>query len=723
MSLVSRIKPFLCLGFLACLLIGLPLFPQRHRPKKQVPEPGEFKIIYNNAVKDKDTVFATGNVEVHYKDITVFADKAQVNTKTKDVYAEGNVSVQTPGEAVSAQKIFLNLDSSQGKLDKVYGMVQPTISYEANSVEKQSDSVYSLEKARITSCTQPVPRWSFTCSKANFKKNDYIQMWNAVVSIKKVPVFYWPYLRYPLNQERSTGFLMPQIGYSGRKGFIFSQHFYWAAKRNVDATFSLDYYSAQGLGAGTEVRYLLGQGSGGQLNLFYFNFKNQPGQVVQKNASLIRMNHNQRLPLDFNLVAHIDYNTSFDFLRQFDNNFQRAVISNRNSQVYLSRAWSYFNFSARVSRFETYFSQLGNSIITTNLPQISFNVFRVKLFSPLYFSFNSSFNSWQYGWNYDYDLGKQKKSQSLTLSPSLSLPFTEIPWLTLNPTAGVSLTYYAQSYKPYSTRVVDEPLLTTNYNLNVELVGPVFTKIYRDSENNPKLKHIIEPTFTYSYQSPVTSPDRIITPYGFYRNDQINYTLVNHFLIKKDEMPREMFTLGIGQTYYFSPQDSPLRVYQIEGKIPSFSDVTSYLRFYPGADYSVDFSAGFNTYIKTFSSIRLGANLGKPRDRFFLRVNWYKSINPYISKQTYFNRHQINFYSGLKIPGVPLEGQVELDYNIQQRKMLYSAFSFTYDYQCMEFKADFRIFYFRNQPEVQFRISLGLGNIGKSTDLLGGIGF
>jgi lipopolysaccharide assembly outer membrane protein LptD (OstA) len=548
-------------------------------------------------------------------------------------------------------------------------------------------------------------------------------MWSAVFSIKKVPIFYWPYLRYPLNQERATGFLMPQLGYSGSKGFIFEQSFYWAIRRNVDSSLDFDYYSARGLGGGLELRYLLGQGSGGQLNLFFFKFKQEPGKKAEDNAYIFRLNHNQPLPLKFNLVAHIDYQTSFDFLREFDNNFKRAVISNRTSQVYLSRSWSYFNFNARVSRFETYFAQIKNSIISTNLPQISFNSFRIKLFSPLYFSFSSTFSRWQYGWKDAYDKGKQTKSQNLTFSPALTVPFTEIPWLTMNSSVGASLAYYSQSYAPSSKTVVYEPLLTRNYNANVELVGPIFFKIYRGSDGTPKLKHIIEPTVTYRYESPVTSADRVITAYGYLiRYDQINYTLVNRFLIKQDEMPREVFTWGIGQTYYFSPEDSPLRLYQVEGKFPKFSDVTSYLRFYPASKYSIDFSAGYNTAYKTLSSIRLGANLGNPADPLFLRINWYKSVNPY-RQNAIWNRHQIGGYAGFKPSSLPLELEAEMDFNIQQRKMLYSAFSFTYNYQCLEFKADFRVFYFRDKPETQFRISIGLGNIGKTTDFLGGIGF
>ena len=77
----------------------------------------------------------------------------------------------------------------------------------------------------------------------------------------------------------------------------------------------------------------------------------------------------------------------------------------------------------------------------------------------------------------------------------------------------------------------------------------------------------------------------------------------------------------------------------------------------------------------------------------------------------------------MKIPRLSLEVQAEIDYNIQEREMLYSAFFLIYHYQCFDFKTECKIFYFREKPEVQFRISFGLGNIGKTTDFLGGLGF
>jgi len=176
-------------------------------------------IIANYKEKIKEMVFATGNVEIHYKDVKLFADSAELNTETKDVYAEGNVLIQMPEEVVSAEEIRMNLDSMQGNIQKGFGMIQPTIFYEAENIEIKDAGVYYFRKAKITSCTQPVPRWKLSSSRAKFKKNDYIDMWNPVFYIKKIPVFYLPYMRYPLAAEMSTGFLTPPLGFSCPTGF------------------------------------------------------------------------------------------------------------------------------------------------------------------------------------------------------------------------------------------------------------------------------------------------------------------------------------------------------------------------------------------------------------------------------------------------------------------------------------------------------------------------
>jgi hypothetical protein len=86
-------------------------------------------------------------------------------------------------------------------------------------------------------------------------------------------------------------------------------------------------------------------------------------------------------------------------------------------------------------------------------------------------------------------------------------------------------------------------------------------------------------------------------------------------------------------------------------------------------------------------------------------------------------RHQIGVYGGAKIPQLSMEAQFDFDFNILEGEMLYSAVALVYHYQCIDFKGELKIFYFRDKPEAQFRISFELGNIGKTSDLLGGFGF
>ena len=706
------------------LLIGMALlFTGMHVWAQSQSGEEELTVIARSKERVGTKFFAVGNVEVRYKNMVVFADKVEVDTETKDVFAEGHVSIHMPPrEVISMDSVRLNLDSYDWTMEKVTGLVQPSIFYSAETVRRKSVDLFSLDKTSITSCSQTVPRWRFSSSRANLKRNDYIEMWNATFRLKNIPVFYIPYIRYPVAEGRQTGFLMPQIGYSGVKGFFVSQAFYWNIRRNMDATLNVDYYGARGIGGGLEYRYQFAEGMGGQVRLFYLKFKNVTEADDPKSAYMVRFNHNQPLPWNFHLVADVDYQSSYDFLREFDNNFKRALVSNRRSQVYLSRSWSMFNFSVRASRFETFFRDLDLSIIRTTLPEVNLSSAKIKLFNPLYLSFATRFSAWEYGTQDSFDAGRQRNSQSFEFSPMLTVPFTSIPWLTLTSSLAARFVYHFQSYAPGTQTIVDIPLFQRMHNVNIELVGPVFYRTYYGADSLPKMKHIIEPTFSYRYDSPVSVSDRIIATLYFYRNHYVSYGIKNSFLVKRNGMPTDILSFSLNQTFYFEPEEGPLQIYRVDGEAPAFSDISGTVRFYPNTRAYLDFSAAYNPYYKNFSRLRLGANLGSPADNAFLRLNWYKSINPYI-ENLLWTRHQISVFGGLKIPKLSLEAQAQMDFNIQKKELLYSALTLIYHYQCLDFQVDVRVFYFRQKPELQFNFSFGLGKIGKTTSFLGGLGF
>jgi lipopolysaccharide assembly outer membrane protein LptD (OstA) len=695
--------------------------------RQETPSPqAEVRLVARNKEITKNRIYASGDVEIQYKDLLLLADRVEFDPATKDVFAEGNVVIQVRNEVTRGERVIFNLDTEIGRIEKASGMIQPSILYTADSIERKTTDLFYLSRAWLSSCTQPVPRWGFSFSRANLKKDAYVEMWNAVLSVKKIPVFYLPYLRYPL-EDRATGFLMPKVGYTGTKGFEYSQGFYLAIGRNMDATFSLDAYPTLGLGLGFEYRYLFAKGTGGQIDLYHFIFKKDAQGTTESPGSIIRISHNQALPLGFTLAASVDYQTSYNFLSEFDDEFRRASVSNRSSQVFLSRSWSHFNLSVRASRNETYFSELNDSIVSASLPQVNFNVFKVKLFSPFYFSLSAGFNNWQYGWDSAFKAGTERRSTDLSVSPTLSLPFTSIPWLTANTSVTANFVYYAKSLDPATGQVQNDPLFTKNIVVNLDLTGPVFYRVYYGRTGEPWLKNVIEPYVNYSYDSPIGQADRIVTPTGFYRYHQMSYGLTSRFFIKEGDRPTEILSFGLGQTVYFSPDSGPLKEYLVNGKPPRLSEITGTLRYYPKENFSLDAAIGYNPYYHDFSSLRLTSTAGSKEDGRFLSLNWYKSMNSWVAGADptlgpLYNRHEIGVTGGLRLPGSSLGLQGEVDYNIQAKKLLYTAAQVVYHYQCLDFQFEARVYYYRLPPETEFKFSVGIGNIGRTQDILGAFG-
>lgn len=686
------------------------------------------RIVARSLERAGQRVYALGDVEVHYRQSLIFADRVEYDLETKDVVAEGNVVVQSGVEVIRAERVVGNLESGRATIEKASGLVQPSLLFEAETLERRQPDLYALTKGRFTACAQPNPRWSFGLSRATLKTDDHVDLWNAVFRIKSVPVFYWPYLRYPLR-DRATGFLLPQLGQSGDKGFVVSESFFWALAPNMDATVGFDLYPKRGTGAGLEARYLFPGGTKGTANLYYFFPKKTTDGTALPRSSIIRVDHTQRLPLGFTLVGSVDYQTSFTFLREFDNNFQRSTSFTRTSQAFLSRSWGRMSLSARASRFETYFSQIDDSNISTSLPQINFNIFKTRIFEPLYFSLASTISRTQYGWKSDYAAGTERRTSRFGVSPSLSVPFTSVPWVTATTSITANLNYYGQSLDPVSGGIVDEPLFTRNFNAAVDVVGPVLYRLFYGRDGRVRLKNILEPRFSYAYDSPTNAADRIVTNFGFFRYHQLTYGLTSRFLFKgASEQAVEVFSLALAQTYYLSPEHGPLSLFPVDGKPPRFSEVTGTLRFYPRARFSLDASAGYNPYYKTLSSVRLGVTAGDKPGGDFLTVNWFSSRNSWIvgvdpALVAIYNRDQIGALGGLRLPGLRVDLQLEADYNIKDHKVLYTGALLTYHYQCVDIVVDIRSFHYRARPDTQVRVSLSLGSIGRSLDFLGGFGF
>ena len=70
------------------------------------PAQSEITVYARTQEKTKDRIFLAGDVEVRYNDLRLFADRVELDPKTKDCIATGNVTVQLPNESVTAEEVL-----------------------------------------------------------------------------------------------------------------------------------------------------------------------------------------------------------------------------------------------------------------------------------------------------------------------------------------------------------------------------------------------------------------------------------------------------------------------------------------------------------------------------------------------------------------------------------------------------------------------------------------
>ena len=171
------------------------------------------------------------------------------------IVAEGNVVFEMEDLKIVATELEADLNAGTGVFQNAVGSAGQDLYFQADTVEKVSRDDYILRGGAFTSCAQPSPRWQFVAGEARIRRDRHVRLHNAFLKVKSIPVFYVPFVQYPIDdEERSTGFLAPNFGSSSEKGLYFSEAFFWAISRSADTTFFLDTHSEGGVGGGTELR-------------------------------------------------------------------------------------------------------------------------------------------------------------------------------------------------------------------------------------------------------------------------------------------------------------------------------------------------------------------------------------------------------------------------------------------------------------------------------------
>jgi lipopolysaccharide assembly outer membrane protein LptD (OstA) len=654
------------------------------------------------------------------------------------------------GSVLSGEKLKFNLKTHSGELVDTYGLLSPFVRYETDRFNQVDQQTLTFKRLDFSSCSQIVPRWKITCRRGKIKKEKYVEMNDVLLRIKNIPILYLPYLRYPIQKDgRTTGLLFPKIGNSSLRGFSLQNSFFWAIRPNIDTTFSFDYYSKLGLGFGNEWRYLFGKASG-SAQLYWFSYRENNGVYNETRSDYyLEASHRQTMSfLNSRLILNVNTQSRPEFLRLFDNNFDRLLTTNFQSSFSWTSTFSNLDVSLNASRRETYYTFLNQSRVVEYLPALSLNLSQQKLGKlPGYFSLAADYQSVRRGGvNYEEEplFETNVNSQRLTVVPEYQLPLLNLPWLNFSLNVQSKNTLYAKSIDPKTKTVTDEPLYMKYHTVQASLQGPVFFRIYNSGKN--KLKHVIEPEFEFRYVTAVTNRDRLISVdyFDYPSYSYAGFSLTSRLLAKNEgagdtsgekneakgkkskrkgrdsgDSVNELLSLRIAQEYFFDPAEASY-FRKIGGVYPTFSELSSSLRLRPNSDLVFDAALAYNYYTNDFSRFNLHLTYQRPDSPLSGTLSYSSYKNPYAKADYVLNRSILGGNMQLTIPQFPIKLQVEADYDFTDNKFRYGSVKANFDYQCLVFNTECKIFDYFGRSEFQFRFGLTFGNLGAVADFFGG---
>lgn len=535
--MTSRIRIFITAALWSHLLLLPPLVrAQQPAATAEAQAPGAFaRVLPGEEVTIKareqarqgDIYTLRGDVEIDFRTYVLRADEIIYNKETGDVEANGRVVLDggTHDEHITASHATYNIETENGKFYDVLGSVGTRVRgssvvlttsnpflFHARRVDKSGRDRFIVIGGTVTTCTLPHPKWTFNAEKIDVIVGEDAKMYHANFRIFSLPIFYFPYATHPVdNLGARTGFLVPQLGQSSRKGFIVGDSFYWAINRSMDATVGAEYWSQRGWSQHGNYRARPSENS--FIDFRYFGVldrgdpdthQDQGGQDANLDAE-INMAHGYRA------VADLNYLSRYIFRLAFSETFTQAVNSEVKSVAFLSKNYNGYSFDLMTSRYQNFQStQPGDEIKIIHTPSVEFSSIEQRVFgSRLMYSYDFAAEGVS---RREPDFVTNSLLGRFDIHPKVSLPLVLRGW-DIRPEVGFWDTAYTQQLQPVTGGVgvpIDDPLNRRAIETTVEIRPPALSRVFQKEVFGRKLKHVIEPRVTYRYVTGVQDFANII---------------------------------------------------------------------------------------------------------------------------------------------------------------------------------------------------------------------
>jgi LPS-assembly protein len=692
----------------------------------ELPLPGNQGKFFADQIEifaDKDLLVASGNVVFANEEGRLAAERAEFDLKKQ---------TGTFHEASGTMPLGSAADPRQ------FGNQQADVYFWGKTIERLGDQKYRITRGGFTTCVQPTPRWELFTNTVTLNLNDYAVATNTVLRVKGVPVFYMPWVYYPIqDDDRATGFLLPTYGTSTLRGQAISNAFFWAMGRSHDATFFHDWFTNAGQGAGAEYRYVAAAQSAGNIRLYRIDqneheFTNDGQTTVMPATKSFEVSGNMNHALSRNIRARarLEYFSDVQTQQLYYQDVYKATRNNRLLEGGLSAVFGPTSTNVLYSRSE-YFSDLDNSTVYGSTPRITTNVAPQRLFgSPVYASMNTEYSYLPDRTITDGEVTRDESHGRVDATPTLRVPLSRLTYLSVNTSANYRATYYSKSAGPLGG-TVDDPYFRQYMSMQTDVVGPVFTRIWDrpDSVFAERLKHVIEPAFRVDVTSQISEFAR--TPIVSDASEfvvggaaEFTYGLTNRLFARGTNVgevrgqTREFLTVGLQQTVYTDPESAKYdSTYQSTfgfDRPVGRSPLALTTRLSPSGVVDGNLRAEYDTYGLGLQLISAGGGLNGRTASVSANYSWRPNDDNFLSAST-----TLRWLEGRA------SGSYALSWDIARAYVLSHSITGSYLAQCCGLQVEFQKFNYTQasdapiSSDTRFNFGFILAGLGTFSNFFG----
>ena len=299
-------------------------------------------------------VSAEGRVELRAHRETVLADKLVYDLIRDEVHATGNVVLRKGTDFITGPELTYRRESQTGSFrSPVFQVGEAGARGDASTITFAGPDHYQVADGRYTTCVAPREDWFLQTAELDLDTQRMVgTARDATVRFFGAPIFYAPWIEFPLSNDRKSGFLVPTAGSSGARGVEFALPYYFNLAPNYDATVTPRLMTKRGLQLGGQFRYLFGGGewqNGGEADAQVLPNDRQ----TDSTRYALVWRHQQQLPKGFG--AYLDLNKVSDD-KYFADLADRIAITSQTTLpreagiTYGNGPWSAL---ARVQTFQT----------------------------------------------------------------------------------------------------------------------------------------------------------------------------------------------------------------------------------------------------------------------------------------------------------------------------------------------------------------------------------